>query len=86
MESGAFNPFLRIFDKELTEENREAIRLSLVRTLMDAERAFLLIDNYPLPEIREILSNILYLGLPNTAQKILNETVKGESVQNEKPI
>ncbi len=82
-ESGSFNPYLRLFGTELTQEQRETVRLSLVRLLMDAERAFLLIDNFPTPEVKEILCNILYLGLPHTAEQILTETAKGESDQNE---
>ena len=84
--SGSFNPYLRLFGEDMTEEQRENVRLSLVRILMDAERAFLLIDDFPSIEIKEILSNILYLGLPNTAEKILMETVKGETNRNENTI
>lgn len=79
--SKSFNPYLRLFGEEFSEEKKENVRLSLLRLLMDAERAFLLIDNFPTPEIKEILCNILYLGLPHTAEQILTETLKGESDQ-----
>jgi len=82
-ENGSFNPYLRLFGEDFTKEQRENVRLSLVRILMDAERAFLLIDNFPNSEVKEILSNVLYLGLPQAAEKILTETAKGESDQNE---
>ena len=85
-ESGSFNPYLRLFGEEFTAEQRENVRLSLVRILMDAERAFLLIDKFPNSEVKEILSNVLYLGLPQAAEKILTETAKGESDQNENTI
>ena len=85
-ENGSFNPYLRLFGEEFTKEQRENVRLSLVRILMDAERAFVLIDSFPNSEIKEILCNALYLGLPQAAEKILTETAKGESDQNENPI
>lgn len=83
VKSGSFNPYVRLLGKEFTKEQRESVRLALVRILMDAERAFLLIDEFPASEIKEILCNVLYLGLPNTAEKILTETVKGNTDNHE---
>lgn len=84
--NGGFNPYLRLFGEAPTPEQRENVRLSLLRILMDAERAFLLIDQFPCPEVKEILSNVLYLGLPQTAEKILTEPTKGETDQNENSV
>lgn len=66
-----FNPYTGLFGAELTEENRHAIALSLTEILCDTERAFLLFDQPPCPELREIVSNILYLGMPRTAERVL---------------
>ena len=84
--SGSFNPFVRLFGDKMTEENAQSIAISLKRYLADAEGAFLLIDHFPLPEVREILCNILYLGLPKTADRILEQAWKGKTDENEKPV
>ena len=86
LKSGSFNPFVRLFGAEMTEENAQSVTLSLKRYLADAENAFLLIDNFPTPEIREILCNILYLGLPKVADRVLQKAWKGETDENEKPL
>ena len=84
--TGAFNPFVRLFGNEMTEENANSVALSLKRYLTDAESAFLLIDSFPAPEVREILCNILYLGLPQVADRILEKTWKGVTDENEKSV
>lgn len=68
---GRFNPYLRVFGDSPTAADWENLRLALTALLCEAERGFLLIDSYPSPELKEILSNILYLGLPQAADKIL---------------
>ena len=84
--SGAFNPFVRLFGADMTQENAEGIALSLKRYLADAENAFLLIDHFPTTEVREILCNILYLGLPRVADRVLQQAWKGKTDKHEKPI
>ncbi len=84
--SGSFNPFVRLFGDAMTQENAEGISLSLKRYLTDAESAFLLIDTFPAPEVREILCNILYLGLPRVADRILQQAWKGETDKHEKSL
>ena len=84
--SGSFNPFVRLFGDNMTEDDACGIAVSLKRYLADAENAFLLIDHFPTPEVREILCNILYLGLPKTADRILEKAWKGETDKNEKPL
>ncbi|MBQ9797624.1 MAG: hypothetical protein IJW50_07865 [Clostridia bacterium] len=86
LKSGSFNPFLRLFGNEMTEENAESVKISLKKYLTDAENAFVLIDHFPMEEIKEILCNILYLGLPSTADRILNQTWKGETEEDEKSL
>ena len=67
---GRFNPYLRLFGTAPTEADWENLRLALTALLCEAEKGFALIDSYPVPELKEILSNILYLGLPSTAKRI----------------
>ena len=72
-----FNPYRKLFGDELTDADRETLRLALTVHLLEADRAFALIDTYPAPELREILANILYLGLPATALRVTeNRTTK----------
>ena len=84
--SHSFNPYLRLFGEEPTKEDWTTVSLAMKRLLTDAERAFLLIDPHPTPELNELICNILYLGLPATAERVLQQTAKGESKQNEKPL
>ena len=44
---------------------------ALISCLADMEMAFDLIDDKEAPERGEILKNILYLGMPATAKKVL---------------
>ncbi len=67
---GRFNPYLQLFGETPTEADWENLRLALTALLCDAERGFLLMDEYPTPELREIIANILYLGMPSTAKRL----------------
>ena len=67
---GRFNPYRKLFGENPTAHDWENLRLAMTAILCEAENAFVLIDDYPAPELREILANIFYLGLPNTAAKI----------------
>lgn len=73
---GRFNPYLRLFEGTVGERERSTVRLALTAILCDTERAFLLMENAPCPEIHEILANILYLGLPDAADKALDPPKK----------
>ena len=64
-----FNPYLRIFDNAPSDEQIEALRTALTALLSDAERGILLLDEHPSPELKAILFNILYLGLPKAAKR-----------------
>lgn len=76
---GRFNPYRAVFGDTLSPEERETIRLSLIAHLGEAEKAFLLIDCDENPDVYEILANVLYLGLPNTAKSILTPKKKKKS-------
>lgn len=86
VKSGSFNPYRRLFGDTPTEQDWQATSLALTKLLSDAECAFLLIDDYPCPDFKELLCNIMYLGLPATAEKILQQNLKGERSNDEKSV
>ena len=45
----------------------------MIAHLGEADRAFALMEDYPAPELKEILANILYLGLPAAVKRIAAE-------------
>ncbi len=69
---GRFNPYLRVFGSSPTEHDWETVRLALTAHLIRAEQAISLIDNYPAPELREILYNILYCGLVRQGEQAIS--------------
>lgn len=73
---GRFNPYRALFGDSLSPEDRETIRLSLIAHLSEAEKALLLIDEGAVPELREIIANVLYLGLPEKAADVLRGECK----------
>ena len=74
---GRFNPYLRGYGGVPDADAIEGIRTALTAHLCDAERAIALIDGYPHAEVREIIANILYLGMPHVARDVTNK-LKGE--------
>jgi hypothetical protein len=56
---------------ELSFEKRESLRVALLNELAELERAFDLLDTAENPDLHGILSNILYLGMPREAQRVL---------------
>lgn len=71
-----FNAYRQALGDAPTDADWENVRLAMTAHLYEAERAFLLIDSYPAPELREILANILYLGLPETAERVTKQDDK----------
>ena len=69
--SGNFNPVLGLFGENLTNEDRESLRVALIACLTDLEAALDLIPEGGPPETRAVLQNILYLGMPDTLQRVL---------------
>ncbi len=86
LESNSFNPYLRLFGSEFSKEQRATVKIAMTNHLLEAERAFELIDDFPSSELREIFANILFLGLPRTADQILDETLKGKPKKHEESI
>lgn len=75
---GRYNPLLRLFGKEPTDADWETVRTGLSATLSRAQRAFELMDAFPCPELREIIANVLYLGLPKMTEKLTHAPQKSQ--------
>lgn len=80
---GRFNPLLLLFKEGISQRELENVRLSLIGQLMRGERAVELIDSFSTPEIKEILLNVLYLGMPKRVDDILKETAKKMKLTSE---
>lgn len=66
-----FNPFACLYNGNIPDEDREAVSNSLRLELLAAEPAFDLIEYNELYDIEEIVSNIIYRGMPKTVEKVL---------------
>lgn len=68
---GRFNPLLLVYGGLMSDADKAGVRAALVAGLCDLERAFDLLPQRDDPTGREILNNILYLGMPAAIDKIL---------------
>jgi len=72
-----YNPFLLLYHGALpTENDLNSIRNALKNELYEAEAAIDLM-RFENPEIKNLVSNILYLGMPGRMEQIHAETEKG---------
>ncbi len=74
-----FNPYRSLFGDAMKQEEKENIRIALLNLLSQAEAACALAMPHPTEEIRAIIDNILYLGLPKCADRVL-------SIPNDTPL
>lgn len=73
-----FNPIVQICaENEITATFGDALETALTYELMEAEKAFDLID-YPNRDMKEIISNIIYIGMPEVAKTTLAKAVRKE--------
>ena len=84
--AGRYNPLACLYgDPAMTAlppEKRESLRIALLNELAELERAFDLLDTEDDPDLSGLLSNILYLGMPKEAERVLfggNEKAKDGS-------
>ena len=69
-----YNPLACLYGdgaSTLTPERRESLRSALLNELTALERAFDLLDTAEDPDMAGVLSNILYLGMPREARRVL---------------
>lgn len=74
-----FNPFSERFSASPTAEDTNTLRVALTAILCEAEQAYLLMDEPPCPELKEIVGNILYMGLPRAAENVLKKEFQTDS-------
>ena len=68
-----YNPFLQLWQgDDFSPEKRKMVKDALISILVDAERAIDLFDFTPSREFADITRNILYLGMPAEAERIMN--------------
>ena len=65
-----YNPFARAYGTVLTDEDRRSLCTALIAELADAERGFDLLE-YPDSDMRAVVENIIYLGMPSVAERVL---------------
>ena len=67
-----YNPFACLYmGQPLTDEQKESVSVSLRLELLAAEPAFDLIDFDDNRDIEEIIHNIIYRGMPDVAERVL---------------
>ncbi len=71
----AYNPFRMMYKEPVNDLRRNVpkIKTALTMELMGVERALELVDFSAVPEYGEIIRNIIYLGLPELCDQILNK-------------
>ena len=78
-----FNPYTRLLGNPPTAADAETLRVALKAILCETERAYQLMGDPPCPELGEILSNILYLGLPMAADRVLTHSFLQQKTEKE---
>jgi len=81
---GRFNPYLDLFEDPPTKAELEHLEIAMTSLLCQAENALQLVDSYPSAELKEIIWNILYLGMPATAKAVIGNADGSDSRKNEK--
>lgn len=79
VKSGNYNPIRLMFGDSLCEADRVSLTHALIASLDDVSAAFDLLEEDEDITRRAILENILYLGMPATARKVLD----GEDIRKE---
>ncbi len=78
---GHFNPIVRAYGEDgLTSSQCEGIEIALKNELLEAEKAFDLID-YVDVDSKGVIENIIYLGMPEIARSVI-EKVNGKEIQH----
>lgn len=72
--AGRYNPFLLLYGSgTLTDTQKEAVKNALAMALYGVEGAVNLIDASLRPGIIHIIQNIIYLGMPATAERVITK-------------
>lgn len=76
-----FNPYRSLFESGIGTAEAESVRAALIQLLSQAEAAYALLPPHPTEELRAIIDNILYLGLPKCADRVLSVSNGTPSIQ-----
>ena len=75
MEKGRYNPLACLYGDPsmtvLSDRKKEELKIALMAELSELERAFDLLDTADQVDLRGVLSNILYEGLPRQVERVL---------------
>lgn len=71
VKKGRYNPFALAYGHALTDEDKAGIKDALLCCLCDLEKPFDLMDASDDLTRKEILNNILYLGMPHALDRVL---------------
>lgn len=83
LKRGRFNPFACLYsDQPLTDEQKNEVATSLRLELLAAEPAFDLIEYNCDKNVEELIKNIIYRGMPNVADQILEINNKPKKENN----
>ena len=80
---GRFNPFLRLFGDAPHDEDWQGLEAALTALLAEAEQGIALVDTPAHPELKEILSNVLYIALPRTGKRVTHSNMIGQKDRSE---
>ncbi len=75
--SGSYNPFLLLYGGEIDKNQKNLIEMAMKYDLTALAAAVDLIDN---SELVKIIKNIIYLGMPSAAHRVLGEKSEQKSV------
>lgn len=67
-----YNPLIMLYGERISERDLGSLENALIAKLMEAEAAFDLMDMSESPSADGIIKNVLYLGLPAVAKKVLH--------------
>ena len=67
---GRYNPLAKVYPNGLDTQARESLSVALTVELCEAEKAFDLLD-YPDGDMEAVIKNVLYLGMPQTAKRVV---------------
>lgn len=82
IEKKRYNPFALMYGREIDERERGLVANALKNELCDAEKAFDLLDFGDDKSLENIISNVLYLGMPRTVESVL-DSERGEKTKKE---
>ena len=73
VKKGRYNPFFGLYGGSFDKDEKESVKIALISKLMEAERAFDLMNMGEDSNAVGIIKNIIYLGMPKVAENVLSK-------------